>query len=171
VYRALAFVLALVFATPLSAADDARQQKIAELMRTIKLQDMLEQQIAQSRASYVAFGKKMFAQFQDQIAPNADPAQKARMDVVLQRYFERAASLWKAEDLAAIWSERFGRDLSDDDLDQILAFYRSPVGPKIVAASVAANAALTEATNTQSQERLRAAIAQLAADLHEATAP
>ena len=170
-FKALAFVLVLVLVTPASATADVRQQKIDELMRTIKLQDMLEQQIASSRASYVAFGKKMFAQFQDQLAPTADPAQKARMDAVLQRYFERAASLWKAEDLAAIWSQSFGQSLSDDDLDQILTFYRSPVGPKIVAASQAANAALTEAVNTQSQERLRAAIAQLAADLREAAAP
>jgi hypothetical protein len=107
-FKSLAFVLALLLATPASAADDVRQQKLDELMRTIKLQDMIEQQIAQSRASYVAFGKKMFAQFQDQMAPDADPAQKARLEAVLQRYIERAASLWKAEELAAIWSQSFG---------------------------------------------------------------
>jgi hypothetical protein len=167
-FKALAFVLVLVLATPASAVDDVRQQKIAELMRTIKLQDMLEQQIAQTRASYMAFGKKIFAQFQDQIGSSADPAQKARMDSILQNYFERAATLWKAEDLAAVWSERFGQDLSNDDLDQILAFYRSPVGPKVVAANQAANAALTEWVNTQSQRRIRDALEQLAADLREA---
>ena len=167
-FKALAFVFIVVLAIPASAADDVRQQKLDELMRTIKLQDMIEQQIAQSRVSYVAFGKKMFAQFQDQMAPNADPAEKARMEAVLQRYIERAASLWKAEELAAIWAQHFGRDLSEDDLDQILAFYRSPVGPKIVAANEAANVAFTGTVNTQSQERLRAALQQLAADLREA---
>ena len=167
-FKSLAFVLVLILATAASAAGDVRQQKLDELMRTIKLQDMIEQQIAQSRVSYVAFGKKMFAQFQDQMAPNADPAEKARMEAVLQRYIERAASLWKAEELAAIWSQHFGQDLSEDDLDQILAFYRSPVGPKIVAANEAANVAFTGTVNTQSQECLRGALQQLAADLREA---
>jgi hypothetical protein len=166
-FKALAFVLVLISATPLAAADDVRQQKIAELIRTIKLQDMFEQQIVQSRASYMAFGKKIFAQFQDQFGSSADPAQKARMASILQTYFERATTLWRAEDLAAVWSERFGRDLSNDDLDQILAFYASPVGPKVVAANQAANAALTEWVNTQSQRRMRDALEQLAADLRE----
>jgi hypothetical protein len=167
-FKALAFALALVLAIPAYAADDVRQRKLDELMRTIKLQDMFEQQIASSRASYVAFGRKIFAQFQEQMTPIADPAQKAKMDSVLQRYIERASVLWKAEDLAAVWSERFGRELTDDDLEQILAFYRSPVGPKVVAANQAANIVLTEFVNAQSQERLRAAIQQLAADLREA---
>jgi hypothetical protein len=166
--RVLTIAFALIAAAPAFAADDAKQQKIDELIRTIKVQDMFEQQIAQGRASYIAIGKKMFAHFQDQIGPSVDPERRARLETAFQRYLDRAMTFWKAEDLAAVWSARFGQDLSEDDLDQLLAFYRTPVGPKIVAANQAANNALTEAVSTQSQIRINAALDQLSSDLKEA---
>ncbi|MFI5012624.1 MAG: DUF2059 domain-containing protein [Hyphomicrobiales bacterium] len=165
--RALAFVLVMAFAAASPAADDVKQQKIAELIRTTKLQDMFEQQIAQSRASYLEFGKKILAQIQNE-SDVTDPAEKARLDAIFQRYLKRGTSLWKAEDLVALWSQHYGQDLSSDDLDQILAFYKSPIGQKAVAASQAATAAFTNALAIQSQQRLREAIEQLAADLRGA---
>jgi hypothetical protein len=164
--RALAFVLVIASATGLSAEDDVKQQKIAELVRTTKLQEMFEQQVVQSRAAYVELGKKMFAQILDDDG-SADPSKKARLDGIFQRYLQHGLSLWKAEDLVAIWSQHYGQDLGNDDLDQILAFYKSPIGQKAVAANQAASAAFTAEVTARSQARLREALQQLAADLRE----
>jgi hypothetical protein len=164
--RALAFVLVIASATGLSAEDDVKQQKIAELVRTTKLQEMFEQQVVQSRAAYVELGKKMFAQILDDDG-SADPSKKARLDGIFQRYLQRGLSLWKAEDLVAIWSQHYGQDLGNDDLDQILAFYKSPIGQKAVAANQQATAAFTAELAARSQARLREALQQLAADLRE----
>ena len=74
---------------------------------------------------------------------------------------------WKAEDLAGIWSRHFVKDLSSDDLDQIIAFYTSPIGQKAVTANQEANAAYTAEVTAQSQAGIQEALKQLAAELEE----
>jgi hypothetical protein len=73
--------------------------------------------------------------------------------------------LSKADDLVALWSRLYGRDLSNDDLDQILAYYTSSVGRKDVAASHSAMAEFAATTGAEAQRRIRAAAEQLTTDL------
>jgi hypothetical protein len=161
--RSLVFTLVAAF--PSAAADDAKQQKIAELVRVTRLQDNFERQIAQMRSSYLDFGKKIFSQIISE--SDADAEKKARLDAIFQRYVERGLSLWKAEDLVALWASYFGKDLSIEDLDQIIAFYKSPIGQKEVAANEAAIGPFTAEMRARGQSSIREAIEQLAAELKE----
>ncbi len=166
--RILAFAIVMATALPSAAEADARQEKITELVRVMGLRDAFDRQIEQSRAAYAEIGKKMVAQVLAE-AGVTDPEKKARLEVIFQRYLERGASRsqWKAEDLVEIWSRHYGQDLSDDDLDQILAFYKSPVGQRELAASQAATTGYTAEVQARSQVDMQDALKQLAAELRQ----
>jgi hypothetical protein len=159
-------LLAFALLSGPASAQDMRAQKIAELVKVTKLDDMFDQQISQSRASYAAFGRRVFAQMIEE-SGTTDAAKRARLDAIFARYIANGASSWTPEELVAIWTRHFGQGLDEDDLDRILDFYRSSAGQKLVAASQVAMAGFTTEVVAATQDRLRRAVERLKADLKE----
>jgi hypothetical protein len=164
--RLLALLLTLACLSATASAQDAKAQKITELVKVTRLDDMFEQQISQGRASYAAFGRKLFTQMIEE-SGTTDPSKRERLEAIFARYLENGASTWKSEDLVAIWTRHFGQGLDEDDLDRILIFYRSPSGQRLVAANQEAMTAFISEAAALSQDRLRTAVERLRADLKE----
>jgi hypothetical protein len=164
--KALATVTLLLLSAPSMAQVDLKREKVAELMRVIRIQDLFEQQIVGSRGRYSQFGQKLLDQILSE-APQLDDEKRGRVEAIFQRYLQNSAAQWTADELIAIWSRHYGEDLSIDDLDQIITFYQSPIGRKSLAANQAANAAYSAEVATQDQSRLQEALKRLAAELRE----
>ena len=58
-----------------------------------------------------------------------------------EKYTETVMAAWSVEDSMAVWKEKYGAEFSEDELRQILAQTKSPLGQKELAASKRAVAA------------------------------
>jgi hypothetical protein len=137
---ALMLCLSLLWAagTPLAHADDAsRAVKIAELMRLTGLAQMLAEskvtEQAAARKMVQSMSQQMFAKF-----PTIPPEQRTRLEGAERQFQRDVENGFDQEDAVRTWGRLYSQNLTDADLDAILAFYRSPVGQKDVTATGAA---------------------------------
>ena len=156
-------LLALISGTAL-ADDAARNQKIAEIVKAQGVYQQFDDLIQQSK---VSTGKFMDESYRKILNDLGVPSGRSnpKFDAAYKRFTDKVANLWTADDLLAVWTKHYGRNLSDGELDQILAYYRSPVGRKDVAAQQAALAGLSRALTSESQARLAPHIRALTDEL------
>ena len=164
--KALALAAVFLFlVTSSHAAEDGRRARIDELIRLTHLHDMLQDQVDRARSYYLDYAQKTVAPFEAAFSAASNPETKGRLGVIVQRYSEQIDALLSADDLTALWFNNYGEGLSDDDLDQIIAFLKSPVGQRNVAANRAANSAYAAAITGQATSRVQDAARRLMADL------
>lgn len=160
--------LAVLLAGSIAHADDAtKSAKIARIVEAQGLQQMFQAQMDQGLVTAREVGREVVRRMaQEAGMSQADAA--AKLEPVFQRYLERCATMFTAKELVDLWTDAYGRDLSERELDQILAYYRSPVGRKDVAASRSAMGGFTQAVNAIGKQRFDASLGQLIADLKTA---
>ncbi|MRD48069.1 DUF2059 domain-containing protein [Caenimonas koreensis DSM 17982] len=168
--RALsAFVIGVLFWGAAVADEATRRETIAKIVEAQGLTQMFQQQLDQGKASASDIGKNIV---QKMLAETGAPRGQTdpRLEQVFQRYLERCAAMFSARELVDTWSQFYGKDLTESELDQILAYYQSPVGKKDVFASQTAMTGFSKTMSAQGQERLNASISQLMTDLKTALA-
>jgi hypothetical protein len=159
-----ALLIALFFCGTAVADEASRREKIAKIVEAQGLHQMFQQQLDQGKASAADIGKsiveKMLAE------SGAAPVQKSpKLEQIFLRYMERCAAMFSATELVDTWSRYYGKDLTEGELDQVLAYYQSAVGKKDVLASQAAMIGFGKTMSDEGQIRLNASISQLMADL------
>jgi hypothetical protein len=160
-------VIALLLSAYAYADDSARQAKIAQIVKAQGLQQMFQQQIDQSKAAAADTGKNLYRKMLAE-SGITEGQENPKLEQVFTKYLERCASMLSARELVATWSSFYGKDLSEAELDKILAYYKSPVGKKDVLASQVAMAGFSQAMSAEVQKRMEASIGQLMADLKSA---
>lgn len=162
-------LIALTFLVSAHAWADtsARQAKVARIIEAQGLEQMFQQQLDQSRAQASELGQSLY---QKMIAESGMPegTQHQKLEQVFTRYLERCSSMFTARELVDIWAGFYGKQLTDAELDKILAYYRSPTGKKDVAAAQAAMLGFSQVMGLEMQRRLDASIGQLMAELKTA---
>jgi hypothetical protein len=124
--------------TPLARADEAsRTAKVTELMRLTGLAQMLAESKlagqAAARKMIQSMSERMFAKF-----PAISPQERARIEGAGQQFQRDVDDGFDRDDAVKTWGRLYSENLTDADLDAVLAFYRSPVGQKDVTARAAA---------------------------------
>jgi hypothetical protein len=76
---------------------------------------------------------KMLAQF-----PNIPPEKRTALDAAAQRFLSDVENGFDQDDAVRAWGRFYSQGLTEQELDAILAYYRSPAGQKDVRASQAA---------------------------------
>lgn len=124
--------------TPLARADEAsRAAKVAELMRLTGVAQML----AESKLAGQAAARKMIQSMSEQMFakfPAISPQERARIEGAGQQFQRDVDDGFDRDDAVKTWERLYSENLTDADLDAVLAFYRSPVGQKDVTARAAA---------------------------------
>ncbi|MDR2208509.1 MAG: DUF2059 domain-containing protein [Azoarcus sp.] len=160
---------ALVLSTHVHADEASRQAKIAQIVEAQGLHQMLQEQLDQSKALAAEIGRDTFRKMLLEIGIAEGEETKA-LEQVLVEFNERCAVMFSAKELVAMWSAFYGKDLSEADLDKILAYYKSPTGKKDVRAAQIAMVEFSKAMNAEGQKRLNESIEQLISDLKTAIA-
>ncbi len=78
-----------------------------------------------------------------------NPKQKA----AFERYLAGVSTLFTAKEITDAWRAAYGKDLSEQELQEVLRYYQSPVGRKDVAASKRAMTTYTTWMTQTSQAR------------------
>lgn len=161
----IVFPLALCFIAMGAHAD--AESKRAKLLRLMELQGLnakIEAQLARAKSQILELGQqqvaKLQASFPEQPAEywSAYPIRMAKMAAD----FDESIS---PEEAAALWVEAYGKNLSEPEVDQILAYWESPIGQKDLAATNAATPEWQAAFSARATAGAKAAVAELNAFL------
>jgi hypothetical protein len=129
--RQLVFVVAILFSSVV-AADD-RSETIKQLMEAQGLIQTFEQQLELGRKQNNEQGRAMLDQLMASLSPT--PEVTERFEQAFQSFMAEVQTPWGAEEIVAVWGEHYGKHFSDEELDQLLIHYRSPLAQKEVVAS------------------------------------
>jgi hypothetical protein len=172
---AIAIVLgmgALCAGRPLAAPnqEDSRSAKITELVRLQGLARMMEQSRAAGREAATQMVRTMTDKT---VAQFPDIAREKRMaiEAASQQFLSEVDSGFDQDDAVRAWGQFYSQGLTEQELDAILAYYRSPAGQKDVRASQAALPQFQQYMVEKQTTARNTAIANYAAALREIVNP
>lgn len=131
----------LIFAAAISGTSMAsdRTDKIKAIMQAQGLAETLDQQISSARTASRQQGAQVLDQTLKGINPlkGLNPPDKILGDFAkaADEFIENIQPPWSTQEIVDIWSELYGAQFSDAELDQLLAHYLSPLGQKEVLVS------------------------------------
>ena len=163
-----AFLLMILLTMQAHADEKNRNAIIGRIIAAQQLPQIFEQQQQQSKASYEELGKSIF---QKMITDLGTPDQKInpRFYKAFSDYMDRCSTLLSVEEQIAMWTSLYGKDMSEDELKQALAYYESPIGKKDVQASQVAMIGFSQMVTTEFQKRNEQSLSKLIADIRAAT--
>lgn len=165
--KKLLIAIALIASSHAHADEASKRAKIAKLMVVQGLEQMMQQQMDQSTASLSGMAGKLFdSMVGDKSA--ADPAMLKRLRAVHERFLASAGTMFSAKEVVDSWSASYGKDLTEAEVDKILAYYMSPTGRKDIAASKAAMTEMGETLSTETEKRMFALLEQFKKDMDAA---
>ena len=94
---------------------------------------MFDQQLQSSRESTRSTANQVMEKMLASLNPPEEVQGKFRQ--AADEFIEAAQAPWTAQEIVDVWSKYYGAKFSDQELDQLLKYYRSPLGQKDVSAS------------------------------------
>lgn len=126
-------VVAAILAVSTFAYAGDRSDKVQALMEAQGLVKTFDQQIQAGRERAGANANQMLEQLLAGLKPNEAYQEKFRTAV--QEFVEQLQPPWSGKKVVEIWSSIYGAEFTDEELDQLLAYYTSPLAQKEVAVS------------------------------------
>lgn len=133
-FRLIVCVLALLALTNAYADEASKATKMTELMKLKGLYEVIEQQLDYVRLQAQQIGPTILRQTRLE-NPGLGPETDAQLESAYQEFLYNVRPSWTIDEVVALWHEAFGGQVSESDLDRILAYYRSPVGRKDIEAT------------------------------------
>lgn len=146
----VALLCALVLSSAVVGAETLpRETMIEKIVAAKGISETLDTQLNETRDALDNQFKDIF----DSEVTNNGYKPTAQDNALLNKYLLKTQSLFTTKELHAQWTEGYTKDLSDADLEAILAHYESDAGKKEVSSSKAASARFVEWISDQYQVR------------------
>jgi hypothetical protein len=158
-----------LFAAP--SQEDSRKAKIAELIQLQGFAGMVEEFKAPLRAEVIQRIASTADQMSAQLPPNAPPEKRRAIEAAGRRLLDEIDQSFDRDDVTRAWERFYSEGLTDQELDAILAYYRSPAGRKDVRASQAAMSRLQQYILEKQTAAINAAFEKYEATFEENTGP
>lgn len=162
---ALFFFIAAVSAASMPSF---AQNKHAELIQRIAvsqgLLEIFEQQLVQQRDSMNGYATKLF----DECVAESGGQANMKAKTALEHFMAKVATIFSAAEITSAWTSAYGKDLSEQELQEILKYYESPIGRKDVAANKSAMVTFSTWMNQESLTRSTALLKEFAQELQAA---
>jgi hypothetical protein len=126
-------VLLLVLLSSSFAIAGEREEKIKQLMEAQGLLETFDQQLELGRQQNQQQGRDMLNQFMAQLNPT--PEFSERFEKAFKSFMSKVETPWSAEEIVEVWSKYYGKHFRNDELDQLLFHYTSPLAQKEINAS------------------------------------
>ena len=156
--RPIALLAATLLSASLAFADEQRDELVRRIAIAQGLTDIIDQQQQQGRAALQEYAAKMFNEVS---GGKTTPKQKAAFD----KFVARSSEMFSGKEITAAWASQYGRDLSTQDLQDILRYYASPLGQRELASVKAAMPAFMQWMSAESQARGTVLIQEFIAEL------
>lgn len=166
--KTLLLIVTLILSTSALANDASKREKIHQLAKAQGLERMFQEQIEQSREGSDA----MAIDFFDKLAKDSGlqaSSEEPEVRKLLVRFAEQAGDLYTAREYMDAWTSTYGEGLSEADIDNMLQYYRSPVGQRDIGASQLAMRSFTQKIMKERTVRINALTENLIKDLKAIT--
>lgn len=164
-YFFLAFVLA--YSTICHAEEQLGNPKIMELMEITGTHGALLEWRKNSMARAQDMGAKAKAQLLGRFGANANEKEILRaVDSALAKFRATMESAWSVEQAVATYAETFAANLSDKDIEQLIVFYKSPLGQRALEANISAQEKMNSYITERSSDAFNYGMQQFNADLY-----
>ena len=137
--KVISIILFAVF--PVFAVAEDKEEKIKHLMEAQGLLSMFESQLEMGKVQSEKVGKQMMDQLLSQMNPNEEF--QGRLSAAFNNYMDKVTAPWGANEIVSAWSQYYGQQFTEEELDSLVDFYTSPIGQKEVKASKIALAEFT----------------------------
>lgn len=146
-------------------ADEVRNKKITQLIEAQGLVALWQDQIEISRKDTRTQARNIQRQLTAKVS--LDRKSQARVDSEHMIFLKKVNTPWVVNDLVGVWIKSYARKLSNDDLDKLIAFYRSDIGKKDVAATRAATSGYIQHMQNEVGPLLQSAIQRYLYEVRE----
>lgn len=126
-------LLIMLLLLSFSAFPNERADKIETLMRAQGLLDSWQQEIELGRIESKKQARKMINQVLSQINPNEKFRKK--FEEAFTEFMKKVQYRWTAQQIVDVWAKFYGPKFTNNELDQLIAYYTSPLGKKDVQAT------------------------------------
>jgi hypothetical protein len=147
---AILLIFALTVTLPARADETTRRAKAKEMMALLHLDRLMKQMMDATMAQVNTVSKQMAAR-------SATPDAQAKIDKFQQKVLDLMQSQMQWKDLEPIYVDLYAKAFTDEELDGIIAFYKSPAGVSMLEKMPQ----LTAEAQKIGQERMRAVQPQL----------
>lgn len=154
-------VLFLMFGNPTYA--DERTDKIRDLMEALGLLEMWSQQMEMGKEQSETMGQQLIDQMMSQLNPNEEFQE--RFTVAFNNFMSKVETPWSAQEIVDVWASYYGPAFTNEELDQLIAFYTSPLGKKDVRVTKDAMVSFTNHFQAAAQPIMEAATNEYVQDL------
>lgn len=158
-----ALFILVVFTSSVSADD--RADKIKSLMEAQGLIELFEQQLEMGKAQGEQAGQQMMSQIISQLKPNE--VFREEFQHAFTTFMSKLESPWGAEEIVSVWSQYYGSQFSNTELDELLKFYNSKIGQKEVKASKSAMQDFTNHFQKLGEPIMQTAVQEYIAELKQ----
>jgi hypothetical protein len=149
------FVFTLLFSNVCVADESTKEQKLVELMKLNGLYELLENQMDVGKKQAEDVGAKMMEEFRANL-PGLGGSYWDQMNSAYQKFIQTCASpAWTIDEAVKKYADLYGQNITEDELDQILVFYKSPIGQKDILASQRAVPLWTEYLGSKNMDLLQ----------------
>jgi hypothetical protein len=151
--KRLAFVLVLLFCLPVSLrADDAsKRAKVQEMLDLLHIDRTMDQLMTLLQKQATAATNAQMS------SSGASADQKARVDAFQKQLFDYIDSQLSWKSMQADYVDMYAQTFTEDEIDGMLAFYKSPAGT----AMIAKTPELTQKSSAMAQKKLLAVAPQI----------
>ncbi|MFZ2726358.1 MAG: DUF2059 domain-containing protein [Methylococcaceae bacterium] len=124
--RIIIFCFLSIMSSTSFSAD--RNEKIQMLMEAQGLLKAFEQRMETTKLQNRQEGQQVFDQMIKEYKPNKESS--IRFQAAFEEFITSLEAPWTAQDIVDVWAKTYGVHFSDEELDQLIAFYTSPLGKK-----------------------------------------
>ena len=124
-----AVILLLLTASYAFADEASKAAKLKELAKIQGLHEIIEQQRSYSHEQVKLIAPKILQEAKTQF-PGLKKTTLTALENSYQKFLNATKPAWTTEEAVKAWSVYYGLHVTEDELDNILAFYRSPIGQK-----------------------------------------
>lgn len=146
--------LSLAMARPAPADDASKHDKVVELMKLEGLDEALERQRRACRKQAQEVGPQMIDQMMKGFSLSPDDPQVKQMNAAYMRFVEASEPPYTTDEAVDLYARLYGSHVTEDEVEELLRFYRSPLGKKAIAASRAAIPEWMDTLQKKNQEVL-----------------
>jgi len=151
------FLIIFVISTPAIADEASKSAKLIELMRIGGLYGHCEQKHADYQEFVKSVGPEAIKDFKSKF-PNMTESTLQALEAAYQNFVESAKPTWTVQEAVEVWKITYDSHVTEEELDKILKFYKSPVGQKNIRASRDAISKLFEFMEEKNQKAKKRAV-------------
>ena len=130
---------------PLACADQiTKTAKVDQLLTVMNIEQQQKQMMDQ-------MSQMVIGQIKDQMAKqgNVSPAEMAKMEERQKRLFALISEKTSWERMKPVFAKAYGDTFNENEIDGILAFYKSPAGKAMIEKQPALNGKIMESVQAQ----------------------